>query len=56
MVFRFCLADKLVSESFGLVLGFNTFVALALQTVLTLAFADKSGFHLPIRSQVLYLL
>ena len=50
--FRYNLARKLKTDSFGLVFGFNTFVALGLQTVLTIVVADHRGLHLYIRTQV----
>lgn len=50
--FRYNIAKNLATESFGLVFGFNTFVALLLQTILTIAVADERGFALDIRSQV----
>lgn len=43
---------RIPSNSYGFVLGFNTFVALALQTVLTLVVADEHGLALSIRTQV----
>lgn len=44
---------QLDSTSYGLIFGWNTFLALFLQTILTFAVADKRGFSLPIRTQVL---
>ncbi|GMT22164.1 hypothetical protein PFISCL1PPCAC_13461, partial [Pristionchus fissidentatus] len=48
---QFNLASHLYKDSFGLLFGLNTFVALFLQTILTLVVADKKGLHLPIRTQ-----
>ncbi|GMT08879.1 hypothetical protein PFISCL1PPCAC_176, partial [Pristionchus fissidentatus] len=48
---QFNLASHLYKDSFGLLFGLNTFVALVLQTILTLIVADKKGLHLPIRTQ-----
>ncbi|EJD76177.1 reduced folate carrier [Loa loa] len=45
------IAVQLDSASYGLVFGWNTFLALFLQTVLTFAVADKHGFSLSIRTQ-----
>ncbi|VDN87437.1 unnamed protein product [Brugia pahangi] len=42
---------QLDSASYGLVFGWNTFLALLLQTILTFAVADKHGFSLSIRTQ-----
>lgn len=48
---QFNLASHLYKDSFGLLFGLNTFVALVLQTILTLVVADKKGLHLDIRTQ-----
>ena len=40
------------ASSYGLVFGFNTFLALAFQTVLTMVVADDIGLALPPREQV----
>ncbi|MCP9265202.1 Protein CBR-FOLT-1 [Dirofilaria immitis] len=45
------IATQLDSASYGLVFGWNTFLALFLQTILTFAVADKHGFSLLIRTQ-----
>ncbi|VDM98951.1 unnamed protein product [Thelazia callipaeda] len=45
------IATKLDSASYGLIFGWNTFSALVLQALLTLAVADKHGFSLSIRDQ-----
>ena len=50
--FRFNIAERLASYSYGLVFGFNTFVALVLQTILTLIVVDKIGLALSIKPQV----
>lgn len=49
---RWNLARKMVSESYGLVFGLNSFVALVLQTVLTMVVVDKRGLGMSVRSQV----
>ncbi|VDN88684.1 unnamed protein product [Brugia pahangi] len=48
------IAMQLDSASYGLVFGWNTFLALLLQTILTFAVADKHGFSLSIRTQVFF--
>ncbi|KAH7695729.1 reduced folate carrier [Aphelenchoides avenae] len=48
---QFNIVCRIPSNSYGFVLGFNTFVALALQTVLTLVVADEHGLALAIRTQ-----
>uniref|UniRef100_A0A0N5AH12 Thiamine transporter 2 n=1 Tax=Syphacia muris TaxID=451379 RepID=A0A0N5AH12_9BILA len=45
------IASHLNKASYGLVFGWNTFIALILQTVLTIAVADEHGFNLDIRTQ-----
>lgn len=45
------LARKMVGESYGLVFGLNSFVALLLQTVLTAVASDKRGLGLGPREQ-----
>ncbi|VDD89498.1 unnamed protein product [Enterobius vermicularis] len=45
------IASHLNRASYGLVLGWNTFIALLLQTILTFAVADEHGFNLEIRMQ-----
>lgn len=52
---RFNIAERLASYSYGLVFGFNTFVALVLQSILTLIVVDKAGLALGIKPQVCYL-
>lgn len=47
------VAKKLMDDSYGLVFGINTFLALLLQTVLTLTSISKSGFELSIYNQYL---
>ncbi len=49
---RYNLARKLKTDSYGLVFGLNTFVALVLQSILTFIVADQHGFALSIRIQV----
>ncbi|CAD5205861.1 unnamed protein product [Bursaphelenchus okinawaensis] len=45
------IAAQLHSSKYSLIFGFNTFVALILQTGLTFTVADKRGLHLPIVTQ-----
>ncbi|VDK67769.1 unnamed protein product [Litomosoides sigmodontis] len=45
------IALELKSASYGFVFGLNTFVALLLESIITVAFVDKHGFALPIREQ-----
>uniref|UniRef100_A0A8R1TQM6 Uncharacterized protein n=1 Tax=Onchocerca volvulus TaxID=6282 RepID=A0A8R1TQM6_ONCVO len=45
------IATQLDSASYGLIFGWNTFMALFLQTILTIVVTDKHGFSLPIRTQ-----
>ena len=40
-----------ILSSYGLVFGFNTFLALLLQTLLTSVVADSAGLALPPRTQ-----
>ncbi|KAL3998796.1 Reduced folate carrier family protein [Acanthocheilonema viteae] len=47
------LAKKMVSESYGLIFGLNSFVALILQALLTMIVVDKRGFGMTVRSQFL---
>lgn len=49
---RFQIATNLSVERYALVFGVNTFIALALQTVLTLIVVDASGLGLDIFTQV----
>ena len=46
------LALKVEHNSYALIFGFNTFLALVLQTILTLIVADEHVLNLPIRTQV----
>lgn len=50
-VASFELASHIPKDSSGLVFGLNTWVALGLQSLLTLAVADSAGLALPIRDQ-----
>ncbi|XP_059098450.1 thiamine transporter 1-like isoform X1 [Tigriopus californicus] len=50
-VASFELASHIPNDSSGLVFGLNTWVALGLQSLLTLAVADSVGLALPIRDQ-----
>lgn len=45
------VAKHLVEDSFGLVFGINTLVALTLQTILTIAVVSDTGFGLDIVGQ-----
>lgn len=45
------VAKHLVEDSFGLVFGINTLVALTLQTILTIAVVSENGFSLDIVGQ-----
>jgi thiamine transporter 2/3 len=51
----FEIASNISQDSYGLVFGFNTFLALAFQTVLTFVVADSAGLALNPRDQVLHL-
>lgn len=46
------VAKSLTQDSHGLVFGFNTFVALLLQTILTVTVTGKGGLELSTRVQV----
>ncbi|KAF0295654.1 Thiamine transporter 2 [Amphibalanus amphitrite] len=48
----FQVAKAIPKDSYGLVFGINTFMALALQTILTTVVASKAGFALTPRPQV----
>eukprot|EP00095_Tigriopus_kingsejongensis_P003036 maker-scaffold1070_size64748-snap-gene-0.13 protein:Tk03036 transcript:maker-scaffold1070_size64748-snap-gene-0.13-mRNA-1 annotation:"hypothetical protein DAPPUDRAFT_59074" len=50
-VASFELASNIPSDSSGLVFGLNTWVALGLESILTLVVADAAGLALPIRQQ-----
>ncbi|XGW35205.1 hypothetical protein V3C99_018880 [Haemonchus contortus] len=45
------IACQLTTETYGLVFGWNTFVAVVLQTALTLIVVDSHGLNLDIRTQ-----
>jgi len=45
------LARKIQSECFGLMFGLNSFVALLLQTIMTLVVVDDRGLGLDVRDQ-----
>lgn len=47
------VAKGLKKKSYGLVFGINTFLALLLQTILTLVVVDKIGLSLEPKAQVL---
>jgi thiamine transporter 2/3 len=46
------VAKNIGEDSYGLVFGVNTFIALALQSVLTLVVVSDVGLALKIRTQV----
>ena len=46
------LALQVDHKSYALIFGFNTFLALILQTILTLAVADEHGLALSVKKQV----
>ncbi|VDO30156.1 unnamed protein product [Haemonchus placei] len=46
------IACQLTTETYGLVFGWNTFVAVVLQTALTLIVVDSHGLNLDIRTQI----
>uniref|UniRef100_A0A914L7V7 Reduced folate carrier n=1 Tax=Meloidogyne incognita TaxID=6306 RepID=A0A914L7V7_MELIC len=47
------IAKKMLCESYGLVFGVNSFIALCLQSLLTLVVTDERGFGLNVRQQYL---
>ncbi|CAG9530365.1 unnamed protein product [Cercopithifilaria johnstoni] len=47
------LAKKMVSESYALIFGLNSFVALILQALLTMIVVDEHGLAMRVRSQFL---
>uniref|UniRef100_A0A0R3RGU3 Reduced folate carrier family protein n=1 Tax=Elaeophora elaphi TaxID=1147741 RepID=A0A0R3RGU3_9BILA len=47
------LARKMIGESYGLVFGLNSFIALLLQTLLTIIVPDQHGLNMPVREQFL---
>jgi hypothetical protein len=50
--FSFEVARHICDDSYGLVFGFNTFLALLFQSILTLIVADDAGLALDPRTQV----
>lgn len=52
LVYSAQLALQVDHNSYALIFGFNTFLALILQTILTLVVADEIGLNLPIKTQV----
>jgi len=52
-VASFEIASNISQDSYGLVFGINTFLALAFQTILTTVVVDKVGFHLEPQDQFL---
>merc|ERR1712223_808168 len=52
-VASFEIASNISQDSYGLVFGINTFLALAFQTILTTVVVDKIGFHLEPQDQFL---
>uniref|UniRef100_A0A915Q6S2 Reduced folate carrier n=1 Tax=Setaria digitata TaxID=48799 RepID=A0A915Q6S2_9BILA len=45
------LARKMIGESYGLVFGLNSFIALLLQAILTAIVPDQRGLNMPVRRQ-----
>jgi thiamine transporter 2/3 len=45
------IAKKMICESYGLVFGTNSFIALVMQSLLTLIVTDSSGLGLNVRQQ-----
>ena len=50
-VASFEIASNISQNSYGLVFGFNTFLALGFQTILTTVVADSGGLALPPKQQ-----
>ena len=50
--FSFQVALNVDEHAYALIFGWNTFVALALQSIMTIVVADKRGLDLDIRIQV----
>lgn len=50
-VVSYQVAKNLSKDTYGLIFGMNTFVAILLQTILTLIFVDNVGLHLQPRKQ-----
>lgn len=51
-IFRFQIAVNLNMERYALMFGFNTFIALVIQTILTVVVVDSKGLGLDISTQV----
>lgn len=49
---RFQIAVNLSMERYALVFGINTFLALVVQTIVTVIIVDQRGLNLPISVQV----
>ena len=49
---RFQIAVNLSVERYALVFGINTFIALVIQTLLTVIVVDSGGLNLPVSIQV----
>ncbi|OZC11201.1 thiamine transporter 1 domain protein [Onchocerca flexuosa] len=47
------LARKMIGGSYGLVFGLNSFIALLLQSLLTIVVPDRHGLNMPVREQFL---
>ena len=54
LFFSFQVALNVDEHAYALIFGWNTFVALALQSIMTIVVADKRGLDLDIRNQVRY--
>ena len=52
--FSYQIALHVAVNGYGLVFGWNTFLALCLQSLLTLIVVDKRGLHLDDRPQVIF--
>lgn len=49
---RFQIAVNLSVERYALIFGINTFIALVIQTIITVIVVDQRGLNLPISIQV----
>lgn len=52
-IFRFQIAVNLSMERYALMFGFNNFIALVIQTILTIVVVDSNGLGLGISTQFL---
>ena len=51
-MYRTQLALNVDHESYAFIFGFNTFIALVMQSILTIVVADQRGLDLGVRTQV----